>query len=192
MSRRRRLRDAPPELTLRLASTAELFSPPRLDQHGGTANLVSGVERLVTQLRSLPVEHRPRVVLSVPSDELTDDAAARVRGSIARYCDERSEDLRQSRAAQVRDGIDALWIGLPILFVGLVLIEAIRRSGPPDVITSFFADGLILVLAWVAVWYPLDTLLYYGRSARQELRAVEQLRELEVVLQAGDRPVNDG
>jgi len=192
MSRRRRLRDAPRELTLRLDSAAELFAPPRLDEHGGTANLASGVERLVTRLRPLPNEHRPRIVVVVPAHEATDGAEARARASIARYCDARSEELRLAREAQVRDGLDALWIGLPVLFVGLFLIEAIRRFATADVITNFFADGLILVLAWVAVWYPLDTLLYYGRSGRQELRAVERLRELEVVLQAGDRPVSDG
>jgi hypothetical protein len=192
MARRRRLRDAPRELTLQLDSVAELFAPPRLDDHGGTASLASGIERLVTRLRSLPDEHRPRVVVVVPAHEVTDGAEAQTRASIARFCDARSEELRLEREAQVRDGREALWIGLPILFLGLFLIEAIRRFATADVLTNFFADGLLLVLAWVAVWYPLDTLLYYGRSGRQERRAVERLRRLEVVLRAAERPVPEG
>jgi hypothetical protein len=192
MPRRRRHRDAPRELTLQLGSLAELFAPPRLDEHGGGANLVSGVERLVIHLQSLPFEHHPRIVVLVPSRDLSHDTEERVRASLARYCDERAEYLRRTREVQVRDGISALGIGLPLLLGGLLLIEAIRRGGFPDVVTSYFGDGLILVLAWVAVWYPLDALLYYGRSAHRERHAVERLRELEVIVRAADGPVTDG
>jgi hypothetical protein len=36
-------------------------------------------------------------------------------------------------------------------------------------------DGLLIVLVWVALWYPFDALFWYGRPLTQELRALRRL-----------------
>ena len=169
---------------MRVGTLAELFAPPKLDEWGGSANLASGVERLVHELQATRVAEPRRAVVVVADGELGADVDTRVRGSIVRYCDSRREELRHARGAQVREGIGALGIGLPVLLVGLILIEAIRQGGLPGLIERFFGDGLVLVIAWVAVWYPLDVLLYYGRAMERERHALGALREMEIVVRA--------
>ena len=183
---RRRRSAAPDEVTLRIDTLAELFAPPALDEWGGSANLASGIERLVNQLQATRIDEPRRAVVVVAEGEIGAGVEERVRGSIVRYCDARSEELRHTRGAQVRNGIGALGIGLPVLLVGLILIEGIRQGGLPGVIERFFGDGLVLVIAWVAVWYPLDVLLYYGRAMARERHALAVLREMEIVVRSDD------
>ena len=76
-------------------------------------------------------------------------------------------------------------IGIPLLLVGILLSELFRRSGAPDLVTAFVADGLLLVVAWVALWYPLDTLVYYGRPLSREIRVLRAMQHMEVVVRDG-------
>ncbi len=129
------------------------------------------------------------MVVVLPANEVNPSVEDRVRRSIARYCDLRRDQLRHSRGAQIHDGLGALAIGLPVLFGGLALITVFHETSLPSAVETFFADGLILVIAWVAVWYPLDTLLYYGRSIERERHVLGALREMELVLRsAADVP----
>jgi hypothetical protein len=50
-----------------------------------------------------------------------------------------------------------------------------------DIFSGYLADGLILSLTWVAVWYPLDTLLCYGRPTHQQRRASSDCGQLDIV-----------
>ena len=48
------------------------------------------------------------------------------------------------------------------------------------IITDFLADGVILVVAWVGMWYPLDTLVYTNRPYKMENKALTALIDAEV------------
>jgi hypothetical protein len=174
------------DATLRLDSVAELFSAPVLDEWGGTGHLHSGIERVVGDLAgTLDVGH-VRLTIEVPAEEIEDDTEERVRQGIARYCELRGEELRHDRAAQRRDGVGALAIGLPVLLACLVIGEALRATDIAGWLKSFFADGLFLVLAWVAVWYPLDMIFYYGRPLNRGRHVLHTLRDAEIIVRASE------
>jgi hypothetical protein len=174
------------DTTLQLDSLAELFSAPVLDEWGGTGNLHSGIEGVVVELESTLDVGQVRLTIEVPAGEIEDDTQERVRLGIVRYCELRGEELRHERGAQRRDGIGALAIGLPVLFGCLVLGEALRATGLVDWLKSFVADGLLLVLAWVAVWYPLDMIFYYGRSLNRGRHVLHTLRDAEIIVCASE------
>jgi hypothetical protein len=46
----------------------------------------------------------------------------------------------------------------------------------------YVANGLLLVAAWVGLWFPLDTLVHYGRPYTQEIRALRRLRDADLIL----------
>jgi hypothetical protein len=171
---------------LALGSLSELFGAPVLDDWGGTGHLASGVERLLHRLEGSVRAGRLRVVLEVPRAEVTDGTEERVRAAIVRYCAIRSEELHDSRAAQRRDGIGALRIGVPVLLTCLVVAEIIRATRAASWVQSFFADGLLLVLAWVAIWYPLDMIFYYGRPLNRAREVTQMLGDAEIVVRAGE------
>lgn len=92
-----------------------------------------------------------------------------------------------SRANASRSGgldFEAFRVGLPLLFAGLGLYTLLHRIGASALVKIYIANGLLLVTAWVGLWYPLDTLVHYGRPYKQELRALSRLRDAELVLRA--------
>ena len=106
------------EITLSLARLDELFGPVSFPELGGSADLRSGIERLVSQLKSGP-RGPVRAVLTLPENELGSESEGRIRRAIERYRDLRERESRSERAALRRVGLAALGVGLPILFVAL-------------------------------------------------------------------------
>ena len=173
------------DVTLRLERRKDLFSPPALDEFGGSADLVSGVERLVGDL----VAARPigpiHTMIELPRDQA---AAAReddVRAAVVRYCDLRIATLEREREALRSEGFGALVLSMPLLLVTLGLIVAVAESGLGSFWRSFLGD-VLLVLSWVALWYPLDTLIWYGRPMHHELRVLRAMRTMDLTIRAVD------
>jgi len=190
--RRRPAPPAPPslavtdhEVVLRLERLEDLFAAPALPGFEGSADLVSGIERLVAKLRAQRDPARRRPVIVVTDRPVTETLDGELRGAVATYCDARMDDVDDRRAALRHDGRRALWLGLPLLLLTVLVTAAVARSGLPDLWRAFLA-GVLLVLAWVALWYPLDTLLWYGRPWHQERRVLGHLRGALVV--RGDEP----
>ena len=175
------------EVTILLGSVEELFAPPTVHPFGEFSALSSGIERLVEQLKATYRKHRLRavIVLENVGDGNPAVQAQQVGPAISHYCELRIHELEHQRASLRRDGLSALTIGIPLLLVGVLLSELFRRSGAPDLVTAFVADGLLLVVEWVALWYPLDTLVYYGRPLSREIRVLRAMQHMEVVVRDG-------
>ena len=166
-------------LVLRLDRLQDLFGPPALDEFGGSADLTSGIESVVAELKATrPASVHLTVV--VPDAELTPGVEDRLIAAIRRYCSVRIRDLEHRREALRHDGLTALILGAPLLLIALGLIAVVNHSDLPGVWRTFLGDGLLLVLAWVALWYPLDTLLWYGRPITHEIHAVEAMAHMPI------------
>jgi hypothetical protein len=179
------------ELVLRLDRLQDLFGPPALDEFGGAADLTSGIERVVAELKAT----RPATVhltILVAEPELTPGVEDRLAAAIRRYCTARIQALEHRRGALRHDGLTALLLGAPLLLVALLLTALVSQSGLPAFWRTFLGDGLLLVLAWVALWYPLDTLLWYGRPITHEIRVVDAMRRMPITVRAADPLSSDG
>ncbi len=165
---------------MQLDRRQDLFGPPALDEFGGSANLISGVEQLVADVAAAwPIGHI-HATIQLPPDEITSDVEARVKESIDGYCDRRIADLEHQRAALRQEGLNALVLSVPLLALALLLTAAVAHSGLSSFWRSFLADGVLLVLSWVALWYPLDTLLWYGRPLTREIRVLRTMRSMDL------------
>lgn len=176
------------EVTLHLERLRDLFGSPALDAFGGSAGLPSGIERLVTALLGQRRPETYRVVVVVSDPPITPSLDSEIRASIAAYCDVKSDDLHRRRAALRHEGFSALWFSGPLLLVALLLATVVAHSGIPDFWSSYLSDGLLLVLAWVALWYPLDTLLWYGRPLKHEWAVLQHLRRMDIAVRGRAQP----
>ena len=76
---------------------------------------------------------------------------------------------------------------LSVVFAAFVYFsERVLSTGLPYVVRDFFGNGLFIVVAWVALWYPIDLLFYYGRSYRMERNVLRTMQEMEIRVRAGD------
>ncbi len=173
------------DVTLRLEQRADLFSPPALDEFGGAANLISGVEQLVGDLVAARPVGELHGTIELPADEAAEAREEEVSAAIARYCDARIATLDRDRAALRSEGLGALVLSVPLLLVTLGLIVALQESGIGSFWRAFLGD-VLLVLSWVALWYPLDTLIWYARPVSHELRVLRAMRTMPVTIRAVD------
>jgi hypothetical protein len=171
------------EVTLSLARLDELFTPISVSGATGSANLPSGVERLVSDLKSGPGAPVTAIV-TVPERQLDPGDEDRVRRAVRNYCDVRSSVVESERRALRRLDFEAFRVGIPLLLFGLGLYTLLHRIGASPLVKIYVANGLLLVAAWVGLWYPLDTLVHYGRPYKQELRALNLLRDAELVVRS--------
>jgi hypothetical protein len=132
-----------------------------------------------------------QLTILVPEPELTPGVEGRLTDAIRRYSTARIQDLEHRRGALRHDGLSALLLGAPLLLVALVLTALVSHSSLPTFWRTFLGDGLLLVLAWVALWYPLDTLLWYGRPITHEIRVLHAMQRMPITVRAAESVSSD-
>jgi hypothetical protein len=143
--------------------------------------LYSGIDELVQALDARPVR-APQVVIRLPQHELHDDTRPHIERALHAYCDQRLEHTTRNIAAQRRDGLRALVLGVILFTVGFFVAREISQSGLDADIRLFLADGIFLIFAWVGMWYPLDALIYYPARQRRDRRVLRRLRDARVTV----------
>lgn len=173
------------DLQLELPSLRELFAPPDFDPVAGRAEESCGIDRLLNQLRPLPrAPVRTRILL--PSSERAPDLEERCRSGLRAVLDRRIARNRNDARSLRQEGYATLWRGLLFLalcLLGSRLMEVIDFA--PGFVERFIDEGLVIA-GWVALWYPLDVLLYQRWPLARERRLYEYLREMSIVFEFRD------
>ena len=167
------------DLQLELPSLRELFAPPDLDPMAGRTEESCGLDRLLNQLRPLPqAQVRTRILL--PASERAPDLEERCRNALGVVLDRRIARNRNDARSLRLEGYATLWRGL--VFLALCLLGS-RLMAEIDLLPGFierFIDEGLVIAGWVALWYPLDVLLYQRWPLARERRLYESLREMRI------------
>ena len=154
---------------------ADLFSEYR--------NFMTGLEYCISVLRSRHSSAPVTLKLGLPADQITGGLDNRIARTLNRYCDHRIAYNQRERRAVRRDGVFSLWVGLPIVVVGFILViiksSIVGSSGNANLVLD--SGGWVLV--WVGLWFPLDTLVFTPLSYGRENRVLKRLRTAEIVLE---------
>jgi hypothetical protein len=168
-----------------LADPRELFHAPELDPVRGQPHADSGIERILNRIRPRP-DQPVRATLRLPAAARTPGLEAQVRSGLQQYCDLRIGQIANDIASLRQEGLATLWRGL--LFLALCMLGSQVLGEPrflPGILARFLDEGLIIA-GWVALWYPLDALLYQHWPLKRERRLYEQLRGMELKLEFVD------
>lgn len=167
------------DIRLELSDPRELFNAPELDPLAGQPHADPGIERILNRIRPQP--GRPvRTTLRLPAAARAPDLETRVRAGLQQYCDVRTAQLTHDIASLRQEGLATLWRG--VLFLALCMLGSRILGEPkflPDIVARFLDEGLIIA-GWVALWYPLDALLYQHWPLKRERRLYEQLRVMDL------------
>lgn len=174
-------------IRLRLERAQDMFEMPQSDLFSEFRNFLTGIEFCVSELRSHNSRKPVRLEMELPESEVTDDVGDRIARTLRRYCDHRTAYSTRERRAVRFDGITSLRIGIPITAVGLSMTVTATVMDSPDETVKVVLDHLGWVLAWIGLWFPLDTLFFYGHSYTRELRVLQLLRDADVVVVGYDR-----
>jgi hypothetical protein len=174
---------SPQVISLSLTSPEEMFVLAPADLFSEYRNFMTGLEYCISVLRSRPSGGPVRVELALPADQISDGLDQRVGRTLSRYCDHRITYNQRERRAVRLDGLFSLWLGLPLVVVGFLLVIVKSNIVGASVNANLVLDSGGWVLVWVGLWFPLDTLLFTPLSYGRENRALKRLRSAEIVVE---------
>jgi hypothetical protein len=173
----------PRVISLSLTTPEEMFVLAPADLFSEYRNFMTGLEYCISVLRSRPQNGPVRLELALPPEQISEGLDQRVRRTLTRYCEHRIAYNQRERRAVRLDGLFSLWIGLPIVILGFVLViiksSIVGASGNANLVLD--SGGWVLV--WVGLWFPLDTLLFTPLSYGRENRVLRRLRTAEIVVE---------
>lgn len=175
---------SPQVISLSLTSPEEMFVLAPADLFSEYRNFMTGLEYCISMLRSRPSRGPVRIDLALPADRISEGMDQRIRRTLSRYCDHRIAYNQRERRAVRLDGVFSLWIGIPIVVLGFILViiksSIVGTSGNANLVLD--SGGWVLV--WVGLWFPLDTLIFTPLTYGRENRALGRLRTAEVLITA--------
>lgn len=146
---------------------------------------IPGAEELFEVLlaRRRPRGGLDRVVMTLPPGAAGDDpeaVAARLTAGLRRWCLRRLEAVARDAGLQRRLGVAALRPGIPLFLVGLLFSTDFLAPDVPEFFQNVLGNGVFLVIAWIGLWYPLDTLFFARLPLKRQRRVLTALRAIPV------------
>jgi hypothetical protein len=147
----------------------------------------NAVDYIVGAFEELPAKAEVKIVFwlteapgaPIPTDTIQEAVKAFFEGEIGK----RKRRMRQ----HLRTGQVALGGGLAILTVFLTLAQMTRLL-PEGTLREILREGLVII-GWVAMWRPLDVLLYDWLPLSRERKLFERIAATEIAVVANDPPV---
>lgn len=163
-----------------------LIAPPR-DVFSTRPYVYMGqsvVDRLLEHFRKQKglEKRRHRLVLLMPRDKITPNLSAECEAAMDRYTATRIKDNKNEMAAIRRRGLLQIPYAAIFLFVssGLgVLFGSEAASGIHPMAATVLSEGFFIV-GWVALWGPVETLLFGRFPLAAENRALEALERMSI------------
>src|SRR5271168_4158084 len=109
-------------IELRLNAAEEMFALAQTDLFSEYRNYFTGVEYCISVLRSQSTRAPVRLELSLPPAEVEQGLGDRLSVALRRYCDQRIRYNQRERRAVRLGGLRSLWIGVPLVVLGYVMV----------------------------------------------------------------------
>lgn len=155
-----------------------MFALAQTDLFSEYRNYLTGVEYCISVLRSERLRSPVRLQLSLPPAEVEDGMADRFSVAMRRYCNQRIKYNERERRAVMLGGVRALFVGVPIVVLGYLLVifenRLVGSSG------NIVLDTTGWVFVWLGIWFPLDTFFFSPLGYGRENRALEHLRDAKI------------
>jgi hypothetical protein len=139
-------------------------------------------EAIVERAAAVPKSSPLRLVVTVPPGDVA--RAATLRTAIHLYFARRREGAEYELGRRLKAGWMSLLIGLVLLVLLMSLGEAVGRLGTPSHLRNVIQVGLTIV-GWVALWRPVELLLYDPWILRRDIALYRRLETADVSVTPG-------
>lgn len=123
-----------------------------------------------------------RLVVHLPAAEASGDSARTLPQAVNNYFAYRERQLRKDLLKLLRYGAVSLVIGLLFLMACLTLRRVLLAH--PIVIDQSIVDEGLLILGWVAMWRPIEVLLYDWWPLARRRAILRRLASIPVEVRA--------
>lgn len=136
-------------------------------------------EFIVSSAKELPTDTAPSLLLLVDQLDRSPEEVAIVGQAIRVHFARRAEMKRRELRQLLRRGRISLGIGLPLLAISVIGGDLIGRAMGIRPLAAALSESL-LIGGWVAMWRPMEILLYDWWPVRSDQRLFERLSRMEV------------
>jgi hypothetical protein len=170
------------EVTIRLKSPADLFRTVDTDMFLEHGRLVSGIDEVLQELTPRRLGPGRCLVILLPAEQVRPETSEHLRQAIQRYCRLRLRRTELALQSHRREAIASLGVGGLLFLIGLGLSFYFEQATQPTPLKLLLGDGVFLVIAWVGLWYPLDTFVFVRRPLLREKRVLEAVLSMGVTV----------
>lgn len=135
-------------------------------------------EFIVSWAREYPVDAPLVLRLHLPRDQQQFEPERTVVEAVHNYFDYRADLARLEFRRTLQLGRSSLIVGVMFLAACMALREVVRRVGTADS-WNVLEEGL-LITGWVAMWRPVELLLYDWWPVRRMRRTYQNLARMRV------------
>ena len=164
----------------RLENPRHLFQAPD-DPFSPDYGIGPVLDEVVNDLYTTTSYRHVQLTLELPPEETTPGSVERIRTAIGRYCDQSERELDRTRRGERFRATFALVIALTALVCFVIVNRSVQDSG--DFVVEVVIEGLTVAF-WVAVWFPLDTLLFGQWQHRLDQRIYTTIAAMDLVVVA--------
>lgn len=168
------------QLKIDLNSVDELFNEPEFDPFNPTSRCESGISDLYNQTEGLSSKTKLQILISILTQPEESDILPQIEDAIQRYCAvkiaQSEREIHEIRQQGKRDMRWALTISVILLLAAFLITQL---TFLPEIIIYLLSTGAGII-AWVALWPPLDSILYEWSPYRQVKLRYQQLQSAEV------------
>ncbi len=180
------------ELSVSVAHLEDLFNAPTVDPFTDADLRALGEPALCRAIRELQAsrlrDRRPlRLRIDLRSDQLSANAASSpIQEAVRRYCAAKIADnaatIRLTRR-RARRGMEIAG-ALVFVFAALAYVLLTTLLAHTGTVVQAIVLGSLSVFAWVVLWDTLEAWIFNPRPLTFENRALTQLQQADIVVQA--------
>ena len=140
---------------------------------------------IVESLRDLQPRTPIKLVVYLPAEAMIEPEAKAAPDAIRHYFDYCHDATMRRLRLLLREGRTTLLLGLIFLFSCIALRQVFLRI-PTTTFEDILSEGL-LILGWVAMWKPVEMLLYDWWPLRRLAHIYAQLASVDVELRSREQ-----
>lgn len=172
-----------PDVIVDLETADGMFAAPPDDPAAPGFALSTGMERALAGATALGVAERRRARLVVRMPSPGPDDARRIAASVAAYTAARRADARLRMVALRREGLQTLGVA-SVFIAACLLVWLVVELYPREGLLKDLARDGVVIAGWVALWRPLDLLLFDTWLLRRDGRILEAVAAMPIVVEA--------
>lgn len=160
-----------------VAEASETTIPLPLPYRKLNAEVLEYLEDVAQQV---PKGEEARIVVYLPMEEIQPGFEQKLNKVLDIYGDARLEKLKREEKRALGSSLSALAWGFAFMLV-CQIIGVLADFPEHPTLTNTISEGF-LVLGWVALWKPFETLLFDWRPSVERTKLHERLAAMPVVL----------
>lgn len=168
------------QINIDLNSIEELFQEPEYNPFDPDSRCESGVADLYNQTQGLSPKTPLQIVISLAAQPIVTDILTRTKDALRRYfavkIAQSEREIHEIRQQGKRDMGWAVTISV-ILLLGAFFVTQLTFL--PEIMIYLLSTGAGII-AWVALWPPLDSILYEWSPYRQTKTRYQQLQSADI------------